>query len=205
MTQIEVFADILCPFTHVGLRRLVAARAARCATTSIVIRAWPLEWINGEPIDAQRAARGIAALERHVAPELFSGFNPEKFPRTSIPAFGLAAVAYEAGASIGEAVSLRIRDALFEEGRDISDDAVLRAIGAEFGVEPVTRAIARTFAGRDWDRGRARDVQGSPHFFADGHSWFCPTLSIAKSDGDYDVALDEAGQRDFYTVALDSA
>lgn len=205
MTRVEVFADILCPFTHVGLRRLVAARADRCASTSIVIRAWPLEWINGAPIDAQRAARGIEALERCVAPELFAGFNPEKFPRTSIPAFGLAAVAYEAGASIGEAVSLRIRDALFEEGRDISNDAELRAIGAEFGVEPVTRAIARTFAGRDWDRGRARDVQGSPHFFADGHSWFCPSLSISKSEDEYDVTLDESGQRDFYSVALDSA
>jgi predicted DsbA family dithiol-disulfide isomerase len=205
MTRIEVFADILCPFTHVGLRRLVAARAARCATTSIVIRGWPLEWINGAPIDAERAAHGIEALERRVAPELFLGFNPETFPHTSIPAFGLAAVAYEAGASIGEAVSLRIREALFEEGRDISDDAELRAIGAEFGVEPVTRAVARTFAGRDWDRGRARGVQGSPHFFADGHSWFCPSLSIAKSDGGYDVTLDESAQREFYTVALDSA
>jgi predicted DsbA family dithiol-disulfide isomerase len=205
VTSIEVFADILCPFTHVGLRRLVAARAARSATCSMVIRAWPLEWINGQPIDAELAAHEIKGLERHIAPELFAGFDPATFPRTSIPAFGLAAVAYEVGPSIGEAVSLRIREALFEEDRDVSDEAVLRAIGAEFGVEPVTHPVARTLVGRDWDRGRTRGVQGSPHFFADGRSWFCPTLSISKSDGDYEVTIDEASQRAFYTAALDSA
>ena len=117
----------------------------------------------------------------------------------------MAAIAYEAGPSIGEAVSLRIRDALFEQGRDVSDEKVLREIGAEFGVEPVPRSVARTFAGRDWDRGRMHGVKGSPHFFADGHDWFCPTLSIAKSDGDYDITIDEAGQRAFYTAALDTA
>jgi predicted DsbA family dithiol-disulfide isomerase len=205
VTSIEVFADILCPFTHVGLRRLVAARAARGATCSLVIRAWPLEWINGRPIDAELAAHEIKGLERHVAPEVFAGFDPATFPRTSLPAFGLAAVAYEVGPSIGEAVSLRVREALFEEGRDVSDEAVLRAIGAEFGVQPVTPPVARAFAGRDWDRGRTRGVQGSPHFFADGGNWFCPTLSISKSDDDYEITIDEASQRAFYIAALESA
>jgi hypothetical protein len=34
MRQIEVFADVACPFTHVGLRRLIAERDAGGAPTS---------------------------------------------------------------------------------------------------------------------------------------------------------------------------
>ena len=48
MRTIEVFADVLCPFTHVGLRA-VAEQRARAGRDDVVIRvrAWPLELVNG--------------------------------------------------------------------------------------------------------------------------------------------------------------
>ena len=55
--EIEVFADIWCPFTHVGLRALAEERAHRGRTdVTLWVRAWPLELVNGAPMDGHHAA-----------------------------------------------------------------------------------------------------------------------------------------------------
>jgi predicted DsbA family dithiol-disulfide isomerase len=202
MTRIEVFADIMCPFTHVGLKRLVLARDARGKRTSLIVRAWPLEWVNGAPIAVDLVAREIDALRVQIAPDLFTGFNVTDFPHTSIPAFGLASVAYDVAPEVGEAVSLRIRDALFEEGHNIADLDVLRMIGAEFGVQPLPLRTASDRAVRDWNRGKRRGVAGSPHFFVGRQSWFCPTLSIAHEGDRFAIDVDEHTRQAFYASAL---
>ena len=46
--------------------------------------------------------------------------TPASFPRTSLPALALVAAAYRQSDRMGEAVSLALRDSLFERGRDIS-------------------------------------------------------------------------------------
>ena len=52
MPVIEVFADVACPFTHIGLRRLVEQRAALGRDdVTLLVRAWPLELVNGKPLD----------------------------------------------------------------------------------------------------------------------------------------------------------
>src|SRR5689334_1102988 len=108
VTRVEVFADIVCPFTHVGLRRFVEARAARPSAVRLRVRAWPLEWVNGRPLSPETAAREIDSLRELVAPDLFAGFDPSSFPTTSVPAFGLVAAAYVIGDPTGEAVSLAV-------------------------------------------------------------------------------------------------
>jgi len=203
MSHIDVFADIMCPFTHVGLRRLREARSGSSRRASVRVRAWPLELINGEPIAAELAAREIAALRATVAPELFVGFDPATFARTSIPAFGLAASAYMVNDKIGEQVSLAIRDALFEQGRDVSDPRVLVEIGEPFGLAPFPPALALAAVHADWNRGRAHGVKGSPHFFIGDRDWFCPSLRI-RHDADDALVVEIAGEtmRDFYEAAL---
>ncbi len=52
-----------------------------------------------------------------------------------------------------------------------------------------------------WELGKARGVRGSPHFFAAGHDWFCPTLDINKVDDEFKIRISE-GLRDFYSAAL---
>lgn len=89
--RIEVFADIVRPFTHVGLRRLADERLRRGTKTPVVVHAWPLEWVNGHPLDRDLIAAEIGALRESVAPDLFKGFDRGAWPGTSIPAFGLVA------------------------------------------------------------------------------------------------------------------
>jgi len=199
---VEVYADIVCPFTHVGLRRLVAARAARGSDMVIRVRSWPLEWVNGAPLATDLVEAEIKALQATVAPDLFRGFDPEHFPATTIPALGLASAAYRIDARVGEEVSLNLRHALFEEGRDLTDPIVLRSIGLESGVEPLLGPPAVAAVQLDWERGRARNVQGSPHFFVGEHNWFCPSLRI-RHDGDrFDVSVDPAALDEFYAIAF---
>jgi predicted DsbA family dithiol-disulfide isomerase len=50
MTSIEVFADITCPFTHVGLKRVVQHVSEMAEPADVIVRAWPLEWVNGTPL-----------------------------------------------------------------------------------------------------------------------------------------------------------
>ena len=202
MTRIEVFADVVCPFTHVGLRRLADARRDRRSPGSLRVRAWPLEWVNGHPLERELAAREIEALRTAVAPDLFTGFDAAQFPTTSIPAFGLVAAAYSLDDSTGEAVSLAVRDALFERGLDVTDADVLRAIGARFGVVPFTGRAAVAACEADWARGKARGVKGSPHFFVGDADWFCPSLVI-RHDGDrLDIQLATDSMKNFYAAAL---
>jgi len=59
-----------------------------------------------------------------VAPDLFAGFDPERFPMSSLPALALGAAAYKSDLQHGERVNLALREALFEEGRDLTDPAV---------------------------------------------------------------------------------
>ena len=197
-----MFADISCPFTHAGLRRLVAAREGRGSHVPIRVRAWPLEWVNGRPLDPDDVAAEVAALRRAVVPDLFAGFDPAALPRTTIPALGLAAAAYQLGDDAGEGVSLRLREALFEEGRDLTDPVELRAIGLEFGVEPLPGPAAEAAVRADWELGRTRNVRGSPHFFVGTRDWFCPSLRVSHVGSAFDVSLDSAALDDFYAIAL---
>ena len=65
MTTIEVFADIACPFTHVGLRRFVQRREELGRPdVTLLVRAWPLEVVNGQPLDpAATADKGRAVVD----------------------------------------------------------------------------------------------------------------------------------------------
>jgi predicted DsbA family dithiol-disulfide isomerase len=202
MRHIEVFADIVCPFTHVGLRRLVDARAERDARCVLRVRAWPLEWVNGQPIDRELAAREIDALRSSVAPELFEGFDTGMWPRSSLPAFGLAAAAYAVDDVAGEAVSLAIRDALFEGGLDVSDPDVISAIGDAYGLRPLNAATTRTAVETDWARGKVRHVKGSPHFFVGDADWFCPSLVVQHAGDDFSIELASESMQHFYDAAF---
>jgi predicted DsbA family dithiol-disulfide isomerase len=79
-------------------------------------------------------------------------------------------------------MSLALRDALFEQGRDISDTDVLARLASEYGVatpDAADHAAVRT----DWRQGEQRGVKGSPHFFCGEVNAFCPSLELSK-DGE---------------------
>jgi predicted DsbA family dithiol-disulfide isomerase len=202
MAPIEVFADACCPFTHLGLSRFVdRRRALGQEEPRLYVRAWPLELVNGVPLDAAFIEEEVDELRRQVAPDLFAGFDRSAFPPSSMPAFALAAVAYRRDLATGEAVSLALRDALFEDGRNIADPAVLAEISERHDLGSPTAADRRR-ALEDWHDGRAREVVGSPHFFIAGRSLFCPSLDIAKVDGHLRIATKEDGLTAMLEAAL---
>ena len=200
---VEVFADVVCPFTHVGLRRFVQARAEAGATeVALRVRAWPLELVNGEPLDADFVAEEIADLRAQVAGDLFTGFDPAAFPASTIGLLGLVEVAYEQGLTTGESVSLALRDALFERGRPVADPGVLAAIAADHGVTPPDAETAAALVEASWAAGQERGVIGSPHFFLSDDSWFCPGLDIERQGHHLHIEADEGPFREFLTQAF---
>lgn len=180
MPAIEVYADICCPFTHVGLQMLVQRRDELGREDVVLrVRAWPLELVNGQPLDPVTTAEHVDALRSLVAPDLFAQFDPSRLPRTSLPALALAAAAYRHGDRIGEAVSLALRKSLFEGGRDISRQDVLVSVGNANGVADVGPEDDKTVR-EEWREGRSRGVVGSPHFFCGDIGAFCPSLDISR-------------------------
>ncbi len=198
MTTVEVFADVLCPFTHVGLHTLIDRRAERgLDAPRLRMRAWPLELVNGRPLDPDHIAAEIVALRESVRPDLFSGFRVENFPPTSMAAFALTAAADRTGdAVLIEDVGMALRDAIFEHGLDIGDPAVVATIAQRFSLTPLSADATEAAVRADWDEGKRRGVVGSPHFFtADGADWFCPGLAISRDEaGAFVIAWKEGSE-----------
>jgi predicted DsbA family dithiol-disulfide isomerase len=184
---VEVYAEVACPFTHVGLLRIVRRREELGRTEPLLrVRAWPLELVNGAPLDPEKVAQHVDELRDQVEPGLFAGFDPAVVPGTSFPAFELAVAAYARGDALGEQVSMAIRHALFEEGRDVADPAVLAEIGRRFGVaDPGPDARAEVLA--DLDTGTQLGVRGSPEYFLDDEGFFCPALRLQEVGGALEI------------------
>ena len=204
MPVLEVFADIGCPFAYVGLRRLVARREELGrADVQLRVHAWPLELVNGTPLDPAFIAEEVEVLRDTVAPDLFLGFVESAFPATSLPAFDLVEAAYAVDLATGEAVSLAVRAALWEDGRDVADPAVLAEVAGAHGVT-VDGAASRAGVLADWEQGKARGVRGSPEFFVGGEAYFCPVLDIRRVDGELQVRVDETSMPEFLAACFAS-
>ena len=184
MTVIEVFADVTCPFTHVGFRRFVERRdELHRSDVVLYVRAWPLEIVNGQPLDAHHVAAVIGQIQQQVAPSLFQGFVEASFPVSSLRALTLAAAAYEQDLGVGERVSLELRELVFEHGVDIADVDVLGRLAAEYGISvdlDDTRRVMEEHAD-----GVSRGVIGSPHFFTRRGDFFCPALDVNRDADDH--------------------
>lgn len=198
--MIEVFADVGCPFTHVGLQLLTDRRDQLGSDVPIVVKAWPLELVNGEPLPPELVAEEIVELRAQVAPDLFEGFDATHFPTTSLPALTVAAAAYRQDAGLGERVSLALRDALFEHGLDVADSGILADIAGTHGVHPEPRD--RDTVIEQWHEGRSRGVVGSPYFIANGVRVFCPSLEITRVDGRLHIVPDPEALEQFLQTAL---
>jgi predicted DsbA family dithiol-disulfide isomerase len=196
-TVIEVFADVGCPFTHVGLRRFVGRRAELGRDDVVLhVRAWPLEIINGKPLDPAFIAEEVDEIREQVAPDLFGHFDESSFPASSLPALALAGAAYEHDTAVGERVSLALRDLLFEQGVDIADATVLGRLADEHGVSVDLDDAARIHA--DHADGVARNVTGSPHFFTPAGGFFCPALDVSRdANGHLRISADPDGFAQF--------
>lgn len=118
---------------------------------------------------------------------LFRNFDLDHFPNSTLPALALAECAYRTDLRLGERASFALRDALFEEGRDISDPVVLHGISDELGLVMLSGTDdAAVLSG--WRDSQRRGVLGSPHFFCGVTDVFCPTLEITRGP-EHDVSI----------------
>jgi predicted DsbA family dithiol-disulfide isomerase len=203
MDVVEVFADVGCPFTHVGLNRFRAYRQQRGRTDPILrVRAWPLELVNRKALDGRSLAPKVEALRAGVASDLFVGFNSDRFPASTLPAMAAEAAAYRQDLQIGERFSFAIRHALFEDGLDVSDDDVLQDLRRAHSIPP-PREDDRSAVQDDFAEGKGRGVAGSPHFFTADGDFFCPSLHIEHDDDGYEASFDPVGFERFVTAAFD--
>ena len=198
MTTVEVFADVTCPFTHVGLKQVVRHVAEMTEPADVVVRAWPLEWVNGVPLAVDAVLAKAAALAEQLGVDDFAGLRADRWPATTIPALDLAAAAYERDAATGLAVSLDLRSALFERGLDVGDPTVLAVIAADHDL-PGPGPEARPAIAEDYELGKRRGVRGSPHFFVDTDGFFCPALDLGHDgDGHLTARFDRAQLAAFF-------
>lgn len=194
-SRVEVFADISCPFAHVGLR--VAAQRAKDRGLAVdwVVRAWPLEWVNEQPLKGVDVSPKVQALRQQLGPDHFASFNPNTFPTSTISALNLVAMGYEVDNQSGLSLSLDIRRALFEDGADLS--TALEGLATSYGL-PAPPAEPLPAVLNDFDAGKERGVVGSPHFYSGRSDFFCPSLSLSKDASGHLVAeIDHAGLTDF--------
>jgi predicted DsbA family dithiol-disulfide isomerase len=199
---IEVFADVACPFTHVGLRRFQEHRRQLGVAEPVLrVRAWPLELVNGAALDGPSLTPKIEALRAAVAPGLFAGFDPSRFSSTTLPALASEAAAYCADPQAGEQFSLAVRHALFEDGLDVADEHVLQDLRRAVGVPSMGDDDMSTVED-DYAEGRRRGVVGSPHFFTATSDFFCPSLQIHHDDDGYRIQFDAAGFERFVAAAF---
>lgn len=178
---LEVFADISCPFTHVGLTLVQRRLEQSSEMVEVHVRAWPLEWVNDTPLAAADVERKVAALEQQLGPGFFDGIEPASWPDTTIPALNLAASAYRRDHQTGFAVSRRLRDRLFRLHHDVANPDVLGDCAAEFGLE-TPREDATPSVVEDYEEGQRRGVRGSPDFWVKDEEFFCPSLDIDHDD-----------------------
>ncbi len=190
MQIVEVYADITCPFTHVGLKRVVQHVSEMAEPTDVIVRAWPLEWVNGTPLAVDAVVVKARALSDQLGIDDFEGLRADAWPSTTIPALNLAASAYESDAATGLAISLELRAALFERGENVGDPAVLAGIAAAHGL-PVPSVDTSPAVQDDYVGGRERGVKGSPHFFVGSDDFFCPALDLGHDvDGHLTARFD---------------
>lgn len=203
---LEVFADIWCPFAHVGLRVVLAERDRRGRNeVPVLVRSWPLELVNGAPMNPERTAEHVHHLREQLVPELFAGFDPTHFPITTLPALALVHRAYRVSGQLGETASVEVRNELFELGRNIADASVLDALARRLGI-PAPEETDNQGVVDDWEEGKHRRVIGSPHFFRGEHAAFCPSLHIERDpEHGMAISLDPAKLYAFLDVALGPA
>lgn len=176
---VEVFSDISCPFAHVALHAFSEhLAAANRRDVRIWVRSWPLEWVNGKPMEASDAVRQAVELRQQATPYLFEEFDGSRFPHSTIPVLALVAKGYRIGYRVGESLSFEVRELLFEHGQDVSDPVILNRIGRYFDLGPPGPDDYATVVA-DWKEGIDRGVRGSPHFFCGESDVYCPSLDCS--------------------------
>lgn len=172
-TQIELYADLYCPYAYLTAYRLRKLREEYAGRVEIVHRSLALEYVNREPTPKRvlDMELPILMLEEPEIPYQPWAAPDSAWPVTMWPAFEAVKCAERQSMALADELDWRIRAAFFGESRCVSMRHVLLELAEEAGLDPEqfssdfdsgfakSRVIAE--ARRGWETLR---VDGSPTF-----------------------------------------
>ncbi len=182
---IDVVSDVVCPWCYLGKRRLEAAIAQSGEAVEIRWRPYqldpniPAEGVERRAYMEKKFGKGDGLAEAHArltalgtAVGIDYRFDAITRAPNTLDAHRLIRWAADAGAQ--DAMVERLFKLYFEEGRDISDRALLAAVAGEAGLDAA--AVAEALAdGRDLeavrgeiDQAQRIGVSGVPFFIFAG-------------------------------------
>lgn len=203
--RLDVWADLTCPWCHIGHARLrtALARLPRPEAVAVHYRAFELDphlpaGVGGQKLAALAARKSISleqAREMYRRIGVVAAAEPVDFAPDSViaantfDAHRLIKLAADRGARQADAVVTALHQAHFADGRAIDDRQVLADIGADAGLD---RAAVHTDLGgsaagdaagaavrADEQQAAAMGVGGVPFYLADGRL----ALSGAQAPG----------------------
>jgi len=187
---IVVYADITCPWAHLAVYRMHAARHELGLDDEVRfdIRSFPLELFNEQPtpkkiLDAEISVAG--GLDPGAGWQMWQ--RPEsEYPVTSLPALEAVQAAKEQGLLAAEQVDRRLRVGFFGESRvislrheilDLASDC--DAVDVDALAEALDSGRARTAVIEQKESAEGDEVEGSPHLFlSDGTDSHNPGIEM---------------------------
>jgi predicted DsbA family dithiol-disulfide isomerase len=189
---IAIYSDIACPWAHLAVFRLWAAREKAGLTDQVTFdhRPFPLEVVNSRCTPRKVLEAEVPVVAGHD-PEGGAGWQMwqapfHEWPVTTLPALEAVQAAKAQSARASETLDRALRRAFFGESRCVSMRHVILEIAAK--CDQVDHdALADAL-----DRGTARaavmepppdDVEGSPHLFLpDGTDAANPGIEMHWTD-----------------------
>ena len=192
---IAVYGDITCPWAHLAVYRLHAARAKLNADdVHFDIRSFPLELFNEQAtpkkvLDAEVSVAG--GLDPAAGWQMWQRPDSE-YPVTSLPALEAVQAAKEQGLAASEQLDRRLRVGFFAESRVISLRHEILDLAADcdaVDVNALTEALdsgrARATVIDQKEAAESAVVKGSPHvFLPDGTDVHNPGIEM-EWEGDH--------------------
>jgi predicted DsbA family dithiol-disulfide isomerase len=187
--EIDVWADVVCPWCYIGKRRLeqAVAESAHPAEVSVTYHAYELDphapvgdgetvlaWLGQrygkDPAGARDIAErpAVAGRPDGIEIDVDHQLRANSFDAHRLVALGLA----QGGLALQAAVLERFFSAHFSEGKQIDDTETLQRLGAEAGLDG--RRVSAVLASEDFaaevraDEDAAQDIgiTGVPFFIA---------------------------------------
>lgn len=199
-----VYSDLRCPWAHVAVRRLLASAEQQGVGSELCVdhRWFPLDDgampVDGEALDRKLSA--FPALEPSATWHRWTG-TEGAFPTSAHPAAAWVQGAKRVSPAASMALDRALREALFADGRDISDESVVADVAggvAEVDVELVRREVASGRPDDELDRhaelARSELVPASPTIvLTDGTTWTNPGIDFHDEAGVPVVDTDDPG------------
>ncbi|KAA2267196.1 hypothetical protein F0L68_00125 [Solihabitans fulvus] len=186
---IQLWSDLLCPFAHVAIHRLVTARRRLGLDGRVTLdhHTFPLELFNGphpRP-GTDTEAVGLGQIEPAAGFRVWT--QPDwLYPSTVLLAAEAVHAAKAQGLGAAEELDRALRAAFWVESRSIAHRKVILDVAGETGAVDVTELAAALDSGwhradvmADYAVASTSAVNGSPHLFLpDGTGEHNPGLTV---------------------------